>query len=365
MSKKTKKKGADAALQGQPRQAPQHGPRLILSTTSVCHVTVSTSVPPTRREDVVDTYHDTAVGDPYRWLEDGDDAEVVAWVAAQNALTRSALDVPARAAWHQRLVALMELPVLQHATLRGDQPVLLRASCRRRAVRARPPRPPAILRRRPSCCSIRRSSSEDAATAIDWYFPSNDGSLVAVGVSEGGTEHSVLHLISGADGSPAGGDGDRIPDTRACSVAWEPDGSGFFYIRYPSGRRVQPHRPPSPPRHPTGATTRWCGTTVPTPRRGRTSPLTPDGRWLVVHVEVGYQRTDVHVLDRRHDDWATVVTGVDATTSFSVSCRRAVARRHHQPRCAARPGCPCRLSMPTCCGVAPTRGRRSSPSVMT
>ena len=57
---------------------------------------MSTSVPPTRREDVVDTYHGIAVADPYRWLEDGDDPEVAAWVAAQNELTRSLLDVPVR-----------------------------------------------------------------------------------------------------------------------------------------------------------------------------------------------------------------------------------------------------------------------------
>ena len=43
--------------------------------------------------------------------------------------------------------------------------------------------------------------SDDAATAIDWYYPSRDGSLVAVGISEGGTEQSVLHVLSGADGS--------------------------------------------------------------------------------------------------------------------------------------------------------------------
>ena len=64
-------------------------------------MSVSTSVPPTRREDVVDTYHGIAVADPYRWLEDGDDPEVAAWVAAQNELTRSLLDVPVRSTWHR------------------------------------------------------------------------------------------------------------------------------------------------------------------------------------------------------------------------------------------------------------------------
>ena len=280
-------------------------------------MTVSTSVPPTRREDVVDTYHTTAVGDPYRWLEEGDDAEVVAWVATQNALTRSALDVPDRAASHQRLVALMELPVLQHAALRGanlfcfERPAGAEQFVLVRRTTGDPASEPVVL-------LDPASSSEDAATAIDWYFPSNDGSLVAVGLSEGGTEQSVLHLISGTDGSPAGGDGDRIPDTRACSVAWEPDGSGFFYIRYPAddeyNRTVHHHR--------LGADSRddpvvWDDR--PDPQAWPHVTLTPDGRWLIVHVEVGYQRTDVHVLDRRHDDWATVVTGVDAAASFSVS----------------------------------------------
>ena len=167
------------------------------------------------------------------------------WVAAQNELTRSTLDIPARADWHGRLVALMELPVLQHATLRGDQ-----LFCYERPVGAEQfVLSPALGRRSREDPVVLRdpaTSSADAATAIDWYYPSNDGALVAVGISEGGTEHSVLHLISGADGSPVGGDGDRIPDTRASSVAWEPDGTGFFYVRYPAGddynRTVHHHR---------------------------------------------------------------------------------------------------------------------------
>ena len=65
-----------------------------------------TSLPPTRRDDVVDILHGVEVPDPYRWLEDGDAAEVRQWVAAQNARTRQALDArPDRGWWHERLVA--------------------------------------------------------------------------------------------------------------------------------------------------------------------------------------------------------------------------------------------------------------------
>jgi prolyl oligopeptidase len=280
-------------------------------------MTLSTAVPPTRREDIVDTYHGTAVPDPYRWLEDGDDPEVAAWVAAQNELTRSMLDVPARADWHRRLVALMELPVLQHAVLRGEsvftyerpvgaeQFVLSRRSAHDAA------QDPVVL-------LDPATFSDDAATAIDWYYPSGDGTLVAVGISEGGTEQSVLHVISGTDGAPAGGEGDRIPDTRACSVAWEPDGSGFFYVRYPAGdeynRTVHHHR----------LGTDWRDDPVvwddrPDPQAWADVLLAPDGGWLVVHVEVGYRRTDVHVLDRHGDRWVTTIGGVDATTSFEVA----------------------------------------------
>ncbi|MET0578765.1 MAG: hypothetical protein ABW122_08905, partial [Ilumatobacteraceae bacterium] len=38
------------------------------------------TVPPTRRDGVVDTLHGVDVPDPYRWLEDGDDPEVRQWV---------------------------------------------------------------------------------------------------------------------------------------------------------------------------------------------------------------------------------------------------------------------------------------------
>ena len=209
-------------------------------------MTVPGPVPPTRREDVVDRYHGTAVADPYRWLEDGDDPEVIAWAAAQNAFTRSVIDaLPGRARWHERLVALMQLPVVLEATRRGDHLFTVErpSGAEQFRLARRSAADPGVA---PVTLADPGAEAADAANAVDWFAPSRDGSLVAIGTSEGGTERSTLRVVSGIDGTPAGTADDEIPDTRACSVAWEPDGSGFFYTRYPEGdeyhRTVHHHR---------------------------------------------------------------------------------------------------------------------------
>jgi prolyl oligopeptidase len=61
--------------------------------------------------------------DPYRYLEDGDDPQTVAWTARQNALTRAALDdAPGRATLVRRLDALLgigsiSVPVERHGRI--------------------------------------------------------------------------------------------------------------------------------------------------------------------------------------------------------------------------------------------------------
>ena len=76
----------------------------------------------------------------------------------------------------------------------------------------------------------------------------------------------MLRVLDAADGRDLG---EAIPDTRACSVAWEPDGSGFAYTRYPEGdqyhRTVHHHVSAT-----AGRTTRSCGPSTPTRRRGPT-----------------------------------------------------------------------------------------------
>ncbi len=83
------------------------GPRL----TEIAAVGAGFRYPPARQAAVVDNYHGTSVPDPYRWMEDPDDAETLAWVAAQNGLTRAFLDaIPAREILVQRITELWDYP---------------------------------------------------------------------------------------------------------------------------------------------------------------------------------------------------------------------------------------------------------------
>jgi prolyl oligopeptidase len=72
------------------------------------------------------------------------------------------------------------------------------------------------------------------STAIDWFVPSIDGKLVAICLSEGGSEQGTLHFFEVDTGKELQ---DRIPrvqyPTGGGSAAWTPDGSGIFYTRYP------------------------------------------------------------------------------------------------------------------------------------
>lgn len=70
--------------------------------------------------------------------------------------------------------------------------------------------------------------------ALDWYYPSPSGKLLAYGLSRDGSEDSVLHLLDVSTGRILN---DRISETRHASIAWLPDETAFYYTRYPEGER--------------------------------------------------------------------------------------------------------------------------------
>jgi prolyl oligopeptidase len=122
----------------------------------------------------------------------------------------------------------------------------------------------------------------------------------------------VLDVASGRD-LP-----DAIPFTRACSLAWLPDGSGFLYTRDPEPGSVPAGEEAYHRRvfeHDLGRDWRE-DPEVFAPREAEDWPnvqLSPDGRWLVVTVSKGWTRTDVYVADRRSGGgFAAAAEGLDA-----------------------------------------------------
>ena len=233
-----------------------------------------TPPPPARREATVDVLHGHEVADPYRWLEDGDAAEVAAWVAAQNERTRAALDArPDRRAWLDRLVACSSCPISTGVRLAGDRVFSLeRGGGQKQLVARRPARRRAGRLGRASW-STRPRWRPTRRPAIDWYHPSLDGGLVAYGVSEGGDERSVApdprrrHPQAPERRDPRDPRRQRWP---GC-----PGGAAFLYSRYPDGdqynRRIYRHRLGR------AVDRRRAGVGRPAqrPRRGPTSPRRP------------------------------------------------------------------------------------------
>ena len=263
------------------------------------------------RQAVESVYHGISVPDPYRWLEDGAADDTQLWVTQQNNRTRQALDArPDRGQWHERLVALMAMPVTGAVSVRGEhlfvteRPVgaqqfslVLRSST--------DPDSPPITLIDPALLAA------DGAVAIDWFEPSPDGSLVAYGISEGGTEDSVLAVLRVDDQTHLS---DSIAHTRSASVAWLPDASGFYYTAYPAGdqynRRVLLHHLGTDP---TLDQLVWSDPDSPQAWPG--VDISPDGRYLLVQVMVAWDQIEVFLLDVDAGTWATVISGVPASTS--------------------------------------------------
>jgi prolyl oligopeptidase len=196
----------------------------------------SAAPPGAPKKPVTDTYHDVAVTDPYRWLEDWNDKGVREWSEAQNTYARSVLDkLPGAGPLRERLTKIMAAKTTSHFAfaVRGGKVF---------AMRRQPPKQQPFLVVMPAADGPGEARvlldpgglDKKGTTAIDWYVPSWDGRLVAVSLSKGGSESGDVHVIDAATGKPTGEVVPRVNGgTAGGDLAWAPDGKGFYYTRYP------------------------------------------------------------------------------------------------------------------------------------
>ncbi len=195
------------------------------------------------KKPVVIEYHGVKVTDDYQWLENAADPEVRRWSQAQNRQARAFLDkLPARPWVEHRLGQLLNDPSTNYYSLTWRRGIFF-------LLKFQPPAQQPVLI---TLSSVTNLASErvvldlnqldpKGGTTIDWFVPSPDGRLVAVSLSENGSESGTLYLYDTATGQRRE---DVIPrvhgPTAGGSAAWNADGTGVFYTRYPrAGERPE------------------------------------------------------------------------------------------------------------------------------
>ncbi len=185
--------------------------------------------PVARREVVRDTYFGTTVEDPYRWMEDWQGEEAQSWIRAQAAYTRAYLDaLPEHEALLTQIAELRDAsPYLSDFQVAGGCTFYLKRdtgdNLSKLMVRIGPTWSEKVL--------LDPSTVEgEAPAAIDWYFPSRDGRYVAYGLSQGGSENSVLYVLEVESGEVLDL---AISRTAYTHVNWLEDNRSFVYLRFP------------------------------------------------------------------------------------------------------------------------------------
>ena len=183
--------------------------------------------PPTRKADQVDDYHGTKIADPYRWLEDLNSEETKAWVEAQNQLTFAYLsEIPAREPLKQRITELWNYEKYGIPFKQGNRYFYFKNDgLQNQSVFYTL----TSLDAEPNVLIDPNSFSEDGTIALSGLAITEDGKLMAYGISASGSdwkEWKVRNVETGEDFP------DHLKWVKFSGASWTHEGQGFFYSRY-------------------------------------------------------------------------------------------------------------------------------------
>ncbi|HEU4415042.1 MAG TPA: prolyl oligopeptidase family serine peptidase [Candidatus Angelobacter sp.] len=300
---------------------------------------INIAPPKARVAPLAETLHGRTVTDDYRWLEDSESAETKLFVAAQNTYTREILEqVPGRdrlrtAVEHMLTTGRVASPrkagekyFFERRDGRQNQAVIyVRDAADEKNTNAdnssrqavSPDSPPGNVAASAQTSKAGANGralidvnalAPDGTIALDWWFPSDDGRYVAYGTSVNGSELSTLQVLEVDTGTLLP---EKIERTRAASIAWLPDSSGFYYTRYPRPGDVPAGEEMYHRRvffHAFGRANNATGDEDPVvfpepgqqldPQHWPNVVISNDGRWLLVGVSEGWTRSDLYLLDR-------------------------------------------------------------------
>ncbi|HEV8020082.1 MAG TPA: hypothetical protein VGP41_02390, partial [Candidatus Lustribacter sp.] len=172
----------------------------------------------------------TTVTDRYRYFEDLKRPDVQAFFRTQNAYTRTILTRldPARTRLYARIKQLDNAGVIVSDLQRvGDWYFYNKQKPGENLPKVYV-RPASGGAERVLIDPSRLTSDTAKHYTVDYFAPSYDGAYVAYGISEGGSEESVLHVIETANGRILP---DAITRARDGVSSWRIDNTSFYYLR--------------------------------------------------------------------------------------------------------------------------------------
>jgi prolyl oligopeptidase len=189
---------------------------------------VSMTYPQTKKVDTVDTYFDSQVSDPYRWLEDDQSEETAAWVKSENEVTFGYLEkIPFREELKKRLSDLWNYEKVGAPFHEGDYTYFYKNDGLQNQY---------VL--------YRYKTGEDAETAEIFLDPntfkkdgtislgetsfSKDGSKLAYSISEGGSDWRKVLIMNTETKEIMG---DTLKDIKFSGLSWKGE-EGFYYSSY-------------------------------------------------------------------------------------------------------------------------------------
>ncbi|MBT8292380.1 MAG: prolyl oligopeptidase family serine peptidase [Eudoraea sp.] len=186
---------------------------------------IAVNYPMTKKADSVDTYFGTTVKDPYRWLEDDRSEETEKWVKEENAVTFGYLEkIPFREDLKNRLEQLWNYEKLSSPFNEGDytyfykndglqnQYVLYRQKENQEAEVFLDP----------------NSFSEDGTTSLMGLSFTEDGSLAAYAISEGGSDWRKVIVMETENKTIVE---DTLIDVKFSGLSWYKN-EGLYYSSY-------------------------------------------------------------------------------------------------------------------------------------
>ncbi len=182
--------------------------------------------PDSPKKAVVDTYFDTEVVDNYRWLEDDLSEETANWVGAQNDLTFKELDkIPFRNELKRRLEELWNYEKIGSPFNEGEYTYFYKNEGLQNQY--------VVYRYKENKDNEEvfldpNRFAEDGTTSLAGLSFSQDGSLAAYSISEGGSDWRKVITINTATKEIIE---DTLKNIKFSGVSWLKN-EGFFYSSY-------------------------------------------------------------------------------------------------------------------------------------